>query len=252
MNNTLPSWEAMYADEKFSWFWPPAYEPESDPPELADILSLLDAQPGARMLDLACGRGWLTIPLALHGFQVTGLDLSTALLARAKQATEQAGATIEWVHGDMRHLPAEWRDTFDFVTFTLSEFGCFADQADNQKVLNEVARVLQRNGRFLLDIVVNRDGLVNGGESFNYLEGEGFFVIQEGSLDLLTGLHKRVFRWYDQGQLQETRWQIQTYTPPEVKRMLEQAGFQVLGVYGNLTGGKLLTDSAGMMFLSQK
>jgi ubiquinone/menaquinone biosynthesis C-methylase UbiE len=252
MNNSLPSWEAMYADEKFSWFWPPAYKPDSDPPELESILSLLDAQPGARILDLACGLGWLTIPLALRGFQVTGLDLSTALLTRTKQAAEQAGAAIEWVHGDIRHLPDEWTDSFDLVTFTLSEFGCFDEQFDNQKVLNEVARVLQGNGRFLLDIVVNRDGLVNQGDTVNYLEGDGFFVVQEWSLDLLSGIHKRVFRWYDQGQLQETQWQIQTYTAPEVKQMLEQAGFQVLGAYSSLSGKALSRDSDSMTFLAQK
>jgi len=252
MNSISPSWEAMYADEKFSWFWPPAYEPESDPAELASILSLLDAQPGARILDLACGRGWLTIPLALRGFQVTGLDLSAALLNRAKQAAGQAGTTIEWVRGDMRHLPGTWRDYFDFVTFTLSEFGCFSDQSENQQVLNEVARVLKGDGRFLLDIVVNRDGLVNQGNTINYLEGNGFFVVQEWSLDLLTGIHKRIFRWYDQGQLQETQWQIQTYTPPEVKQMFEQAGFQVLGAYSSLSGKALSRDSEGMTFLAQK
>lgn len=252
MNRTHPSWEAMYADEKFSWFWPPAYEPNADPPELASILTLLNAQPGARILDLACGLGWLTIPLALRGFQVTALDLSTALLSRAKQAAERAGAAIEWVQGDMRHLPDEWTNSFDFVIFTLSEFGCFTEQADNQKVLNEVARILQGNGRFLLDIVVNRDGLVNQGDTINYLEGDGFFVVQQWSLDLLTGIHKRVFRWYDKGQLQETQWQIQTYTPPEVKQMLEQAGFQVLGAYSSLGGKVLSRDSDGMTFLAQK
>lgn len=241
----------MYADERFSWFWPPAYDAKSTPPELNSILSILNAQPGARLLDLACGQGWLTIPLALHGFQVTGYDLSAQLLARAKTAAEGAKAEIEWKRGDIRGLPAEWTDTFDFVTFTLSEFGCFGDQSDNQAVLNEAARVLKRGGRFLIDIVVNRDGLVHHEETLNCLEGDGFFVSELGSLDLLTGIHRRIFKWYHLGQRHETEWQIQTYTPPEVKRMLEGAGFQVLAAYGDLAGNKLLRNSDGMTFLAQ-
>ena len=194
----------------------------------------------------------MTIPLALHGLQVTGFDLSAELLTRGKDVAEQANVEIEWIRGDMRNLPSEWSETFSFVTFTLSEFGCFSEQSDNQEVLEEVARILKNGGRFLLDIVVNRDGLVHHGETRNCLEGDGFFVFEKGSLDLLTGIHKRVFRWYYLGQLHETQWQIQTYTPPEVKRMLEQAGFQVMGVYSNLTGDKLSRNSSGMTFLSRK
>lgn len=249
---STPSWESMYADDKFRWFWPPAFDPHSDPPELASILSLLDAQTGTRLLDLACGQGWLTIPLALHGFQVTGFDLSTTLLNRAKLAAEQVQAQIDWVRGDMRTLPHQWSDMFDFVTFTLSEFGCFSKQADNQAVLNEAARVLKKGGRFLLDIIVNRDGLVHRGETINYLEGDGFFVVEKGSLDLQSGIHKREFRWYEGGQLHQAQWQIQTYTAPEVKHMLEQAGFQVLAVYSNLNRDELKRNSVGMTFLSQK
>jgi hypothetical protein len=46
------SWETMYRDEKYSWFWPPAYDPKSSPPETEAIVSLLGVQPGTRLLDL--------------------------------------------------------------------------------------------------------------------------------------------------------------------------------------------------------
>lgn len=195
-----PSWQRLYADEAFSWIWPPAYEPNSNPPELEEILSLLEAQPGARVLDLACGLGWLTIPIALRGFQVTGYDLSDAMLTRARESAEQISAQIEWVRGDMRSLPANWTETFDFVTLTLSEFGCFQDEADNQRVLAEVARVLKRGGRFLLDIVVNRDDLILKGDRHDCLDGGEFFISDKGNLDILSGIYTRVFRWDQQGR----------------------------------------------------
>jgi len=250
--DALFSWEVMYRDEKYSWFWPPAYDPKSSSPEIEAVVSLLGAQPGTRLLDLACGQGWLTIPLAQRGFQVTGFDLSAELLKRAEQAAEQAGVKIEWVRGDMRDLPNEWTDYFEYVSLTLSEFGCFSDEADNQRVLDEVARVLKAEGRFLLDIVVNRDGLVCRWETYECLEGDGFFVSEKGSLDLLSGIHERVYHWYHQGQRHEAKWRIRTYTPPEVARMLEKAGLRVLAVYRNLKGDKLTRDSMGMVFVAQK
>jgi ubiquinone/menaquinone biosynthesis C-methylase UbiE len=252
MDDSPASWEAMYCDEKYSWFWPPAYDSKSSPPEIEAVVSLLGAQPGTKLLDLACGQGWLTIPLAQRGFHVTGFDLSAALLTRAKQAANQAGVKIEWVRGDMRDLPRGWSDCFEYVTLTLSEFGCFSSESDNQRVLDEVVRVLKAEGRLLLDIVVNRDGLILHGETRNCLEGDGFFVSEQGSLDLLRGIHQRVYHWYYQGQRHETKWQIRAYTPPEVARMLEKAGFQIVAVYGNLVGAMLTRDSMGMTFIAQK
>ncbi|MCY3897183.1 MAG: methyltransferase domain-containing protein [Caldilineaceae bacterium] len=252
MDAPAPSWQRLYAEEEFSWIWPPAYEPNSNPRELEQILSLLEAQPGARVLDLACGLGWLTIPMALRGFQVTGYDLSAAMLAGAQESAEQTDAHIEWVRGDMRSLLANWTDTFDFVTLTLSEFGCFPDESDNQRVLAEVARVLKSGGRFLLDIVVNRDELILNGDRNNSFDGGGFLIADKGSLDLLSGIYTRVFRWDEQGRRHETTWQIRAYTAPEVKRMLEQAGFRELSAYRNYAGDALTRDSAGMVFLAQK
>ncbi len=251
MDNS-PSWEAMYRDEKYSWFWPPAYDSKSSPPEVEAVVSLLGAKPKTRLLDLACGQGWLTISLAQRGFEVTGFDLSAELLTNAEHAANQAGVKMEWVRGDMRNLPSEWTDYFESVSLTLSEFGCFREASDNQRVIDEVARVLKAGGRFLLDIIVNRDGLVVRGETHNCLEGDGFFVSEKGSLDLLTGVHERVFRWYHQGQRHEAKWQIRAYTPPEVARMLENAGLRVLAVYSNLTGDRLARDSIGMVFVAQK
>lgn len=252
MDDSSPSWDAMYADERFSWFWPPAYDPRSSPPEVDAIVSLLGARPGTRLLDVACGLGWLTIPLAQRGFRVTGLDLSATLLARAERASNQAGVAVDWVRGDMRTLPSEWTARFAYVTLTLSEFGCFDDEADNQRVLDDVARVLEPGGRFLLDVVVNRDGLIRRGETRNCLEGDGFFVCEQGSLDLASGIHQRVFHWYDQGRRRETKWQIRAYTPPEVAHMLEKAGFLVSAVYGSLVGDVLTQDSMGMAFVARK
>ena len=174
------------------------------------------------------------------------------MLSRAQIAAGQAGARVEWVRGDMRSLPGEWTGSFGSVTLTLSEFGCFSDESDNQHVLLEVARVLEAGGRFLLDCVVNRDGLVLRGETCSCLEGDGFFVSERGSLDLLTGIHKRAYRWYHQGQRHEAEWRIRAYTPPEIARMLEKAGLRVLSACGNLTGDALTRDSRGMVFVAQK
>ena len=53
------------------------------------------------ILDLACGTGRHTIPLAKEGFNVVGLDISSKLLKIAKQHKTQA----QLIKADMQHLP---------------------------------------------------------------------------------------------------------------------------------------------------
>jgi ubiquinone/menaquinone biosynthesis C-methylase UbiE len=97
---------------------------------------------GDKVLDVACGTGNATIPAAQAGANVTGLDLSPALLDQGRAAAEQAGVEIEWVEGDAEQLPFE-DGSFDVV---LSVFGCmFAP--DHRAAAEEIARVMKPGGR---------------------------------------------------------------------------------------------------------
>lgn len=59
---------------------------------------------GGPVLELACGTGRLSVPLALDGHEVVGLDVSAAMLRAARRKAESAGAEIEFVQGHMRWL----------------------------------------------------------------------------------------------------------------------------------------------------
>ena len=71
--------------------------------EVDGILDLAGIEDG-RVLDLACGPGRHAITLAKRGFRVTGVDLSTALLQKARDRARAAQVEIEWVQQDMRRF----------------------------------------------------------------------------------------------------------------------------------------------------
>lgn len=79
--------------------------PEATERQIEFIVEKLALSPGASILDLCCGHGRHSIPLAQRGFRVTGLDLSEQHLGLAQNAAIEAGAEIEWVHADMREIP---------------------------------------------------------------------------------------------------------------------------------------------------
>ena len=116
----------------------------------ADFLArVLDLKPGSRVLDVPCGNGRLSIPLAERGCSVTGVDITTALPQEARSASEEANLDLELVEADMRDLP--WSGRFDGAFCFWGSFGYF-DDGGNRRFLEAVHRALKTDGRFALDI----------------------------------------------------------------------------------------------------
>jgi SAM-dependent methyltransferase len=102
---------------------PTFYDRITSPPggSLDFHLSVARASAGA-VLELACGTGRLTIPIAQAladepTRRVTGLDLAPAMLDAARRKAADAGVDVELVEGDMRHFALGRRFGTIFVAF---------------------------------------------------------------------------------------------------------------------------------------
>jgi len=114
----------------------------------ADVASM--ASPGARVLEVGCGPGRLSILLAgRHGLDVTGIDLDPAMVERAQRnnVKQRAGdrSRPSFLVGDVASL-AFADASFDLVVSTLSMHH-WADPAEG---LAEISRVLRPAGRALV------------------------------------------------------------------------------------------------------
>ena len=115
---------------------------ETNAEEFIDRLAL---QPGARVLDVACGNGNLAIPAARAGAVVTGVDIAPNLLEQARARAESDGLTIQFDEGDAEELP--YGDaSFDTV---VTMFGAmFAPRPE--LVASELLRVCRPGGRIAM------------------------------------------------------------------------------------------------------
>jgi SAM-dependent methyltransferase len=114
----------------------------------ADIAA--SAPPGARILEVGCGPGHLSILLAHdHDLNVTGLDLDPAMIHRANANAEASregdGRQATFIVGDVGALPFE-DASFDLVVSTFS----MHHWADPTAGLREIARVIRPDGRALI------------------------------------------------------------------------------------------------------
>src|SRR4030067_2349773 len=68
--------------------------------EVDFLLEELSLQPGGSILDVGCGTGRHAIELAKRGYAVTGIDLSSGMLAMAAEAAKTARVSVDWIHSD--------------------------------------------------------------------------------------------------------------------------------------------------------
>jgi SAM-dependent methyltransferase len=122
--------------------------------EVQTILNLQNPHPSARLLDLACGPGIFTRPLArISGGLVVGLDLSRPMLSRARRLGEREGLkNVIWLRGTAFRLP------FGDGTFqNINCCGALHLFDDPDRALAEIVRVLDREGRISMQTTIRPD-----------------------------------------------------------------------------------------------
>ena len=99
-----------------------------------------------RLLDVACGPGLVVCAFASHVRKATGIDVTPAMLERARKLAADKGLTnVAWQHGDVYSLPYD-DASFTIVTTRFS-FHHFLDPA---AVLQEMVRVCAPGGRIVV------------------------------------------------------------------------------------------------------
>ena len=227
----------------------------SIPPErgeqIADFaVERLGLRPGARILDIPCGHGRVAIPLAERGFRVTGLDLSPRSLELARRNAEAAGVEVEWVEADMREPPD---GPFDAALNLYTSLGYFDEEAENQRVLDGISRVLAPGGAVLID-TVNAHALAKTYRPRSWDDlGEGVLMLQEAEFDQRRS--RNLSRWTiirPDGTRNHMEHSLRVYALHELAAMLEAAGLEVESWWGGFDGAELSFDTWRLIVLARK
>jgi ubiquinone/menaquinone biosynthesis C-methylase UbiE len=205
------------------------------------------------VLELGCGTGRVTLPLARSGIPLVGVDRSPAMLRRAtkrlttlRRSIERRtrGPVVSFVRGDITALP--FRDgKFGMVLAPYGVLQSLLAARDLTAALASARRVLRRGGTLGIDLVpdvpkwreyenrVQMQGRASGGRHLTLVES-----VRQNRKRALTTFEQRYLERRGR-RVEETVFRITFRTLP-VRRMIAQlrrVGFEVNAVLGDYRGG---------------
>jgi SAM-dependent methyltransferase len=189
-----------------------------------NLITYLNIEPKAKILDLGCGKGRHSHYLSNKGYEVTGIDLSEESIAAASEILKP---NLSFKVGDMREDFDIKPQDYIFNLFT--SFGYFDIESQNIQVLTNVYNNLNTNGVAVFDymntlnptlINLGRDEVTKNGVLFRtnkFIENRCICKL----IEITDGLKNFSFR--ERVKLYDKNWWIEN---------LKSVGFEIIAIKG--------------------
>ncbi|MEM7532001.1 MAG: class I SAM-dependent methyltransferase [Chloroflexota bacterium] len=247
---------------------PANYDMEDTSDTGVDFYAALAKEVGSPVLEIACGTGRVSIPIARMGFSVTGLDVVPGMIEQAQR--KSVGLSTRWVVGDARAF--DLGEQFKLIFLTGNAFQAFLTNADQDTLLQRVHAHLHDDGLFAFE---TRNPLVTSAPppaglflkfddnteertwpSFTDTQGREVRISRTHVYDHVTQIiHVTAYkRWYEDGEEQTkvTRTALRYTFPQELAALLNHNGFTLERQYGNWDREPLHANSPSIIVVCRK
>lgn len=196
---------------------------------------------GGAVLELACGSGRFTIPLAQPGLEVVGCDLSPAMLQLARAKAAAAGVDIAFHAMDMRELDLPGR-RFGLVVIAANSLLHLHRAHEIRRCLQAIARHLAPGGALAFDVFVPSPRILARDPSARHLVGRfahpelGELTLEETTdYDAATQVNRGTWFWSTPAHpdVLVTPLHLRQLFPRELPALVEDAGFRLAARYGD-------------------
>jgi SAM-dependent methyltransferase len=168
------------------------------------------------VLDLGCGTGKWALKLLASGYRVACVDISGAMIGKAKLAVEEQGRSerAEFFQADLCDLGELLDERYSFAVAMGDPIGCASKPG---RALKEIKKKLLP-GSILIATLDNKLGALD-------------YYLKEGSAKQMADFLKTgKTHWLTKEK--EEQFDIHTFTPREAKALFETAGYDVLEIRG--------------------
>jgi SAM-dependent methyltransferase len=228
----------------------------------------LAQETGGPILEIACGTGRVSIPIARLGFAVTGVDIVPGMVERAR--SKAAGLPARWVEGDGRTF--DLGEQFRLIFLTGNAFQAFLTNADQEALLRRVRAHIHDEGLFafetrnpLFSASQSREGQFVTLETHEEEEEWPSFIDSSGREVRLSKtraydhvaqiLHWTTYRRWregDQEHTKVTRIALRYTFPQELAALLYYNGFSIIRQYGDWNLEPLTAASRSIIVVCRK
>lgn len=229
---------------------------ERAPDDITDLLELLEAHEvyPEQALDVACGIGRHSVELARRGLDVYGIDISSEYVATAREYATEAGVSDNTTFEVTDAREVDTIDgEFDLVLHWFA-FGYFDDEV-NEAIAERLREQVAANGALVLGLDNGLAELQDFRDTNASVRGDVLKVEraeyhpESGRMEVIITTFRETEDGYE--CIGEVPWNTRLYSPVEVRRLLERAGFSTVALYGGLDGATLERDSSPLVAVAE-
>ncbi|MFZ5516742.1 MAG: class I SAM-dependent methyltransferase [Candidatus Zhuqueibacterota bacterium] len=195
--------------------------------EVDFLLEELRLAPGSAILDVGCGTGRHTIELAKRGYAMTGLDLSSGMLAQAAESARKARVHVDWVRSNATQFALHRK--FDAaICLCEGSFGLLSQSDDPidqpLSILCNISCSLKPQAKAIMT-VLNAASLIRKYQNKD---------VAEGRFDPFTLVESNVMP--PREDLPGVPVRERAFVPTELHLLYHLAGMSVLAMWGGTAG----------------
>ena len=204
-------------------------------------------------LDLACGTGSLTLELAKMGIDVYGVDASEEMLSAAQEKAYESNIDTLFLCQKMQEL--DLYGTIDTCVCSLDSINHMTDIADVQKTFERVSLFMNKGGLFVFDVnTVYKHREILSDNTFVY-DTDNVYCVWQNSLKENNIVDIDLTFFVPDGesyQRYDESFSERAYTQDELTELLNNAGFEVQAVYGDMGFNEPRDNEQRVIFVAKK
>lgn len=193
----------------------------------------------AKILELCCGTGRLTLPIAKDGYDICGVDYTSSMLEQAKVKASEARLDINFIEADIRTLNLQ--EKFDLIFIPFNSIHHLYKNEDLFKAFHTVKKHLKAEGLFLFDCFnPNIRYIVEGAKeqmkiaAYTTSDGREVLIKQTMRYENKTQVNRIEWHYFINGEFNSIQnLDMRMFFPQELDAYLEWAGFHVIHKFGN-------------------
>lgn len=210
---------------------------------------------GGEVLEIGCGTGRITIPIAEEGFLITGLDNSSPFLELAAEKAKDKNLSIKWENQSMASFDLNRK--FDLILLTGNTFLHLLELKDLENCISCVIMHLKKEGRFIFDsmkpwlqgLMTDPKDIAPHAEYPNPYDDSKVNIKLQKSFDIASQIQTHIYH-YTIGEKKVKRIaKFRITFPKDLDAILHYNGLSIEEKYGSFSKEPFTSDSLQQIFI---